>query len=117
MPQSVKDLFDHWELVWHEGQFDLVPVCVASHYIRHDEQGDRTVSRDAYAAEIAKIRQERPDIRVVVYDHHSKVTAHGFALRSNGPTPRPANVAAGRVCRATGSRMASWLRRGFQCSL
>jgi hypothetical protein len=69
MPQSVKDLFDHWELVWHEGQFDLAPVCVASHYIRHDEQGDRTVSRDAYAAEIAKTRQERPDIRVVVYDH------------------------------------------------
>jgi hypothetical protein len=56
-------------LVWHEGQFDLVSVCVASHYIRHDEQGDRTVTRDAYAAEIAKIRQERPDIRVVVYDH------------------------------------------------
>jgi hypothetical protein len=69
MPQSVKDLFDHWELVWHDGQFDLVPVCVGSHYIRHDENGDRTVTREAYAAEIAKIRQERPDIRVVVYDH------------------------------------------------
>jgi hypothetical protein len=27
------------------------------------------VTRDAYAAEIAKTRQERPDIRVVVYDH------------------------------------------------
>jgi SnoaL-like domain len=63
------DLFDRWERVWHEGQFDLVPSCVGEHYIRHDENGDRTVTRDAYAAEIAKVRQERPDIRVVVYDH------------------------------------------------
>ena len=66
---TLRDLFDRWERVWHEGQFDLVPSCVGEHYIRHDENGDRTVSREAYAAEIAKIRQERPDIRVVVYDH------------------------------------------------
>jgi SnoaL-like domain len=39
------------------------------HYIRHDESGDRTVTRDAYAKEIAQIQAERPDIRVVVYDH------------------------------------------------
>src|SRR5277367_373120 len=65
----MRDLFDRWERVWHEGQFDLVPSCVAEHYIRHDEGGDRTVTREAYAAEIAKTRQERPDIRVVVYDH------------------------------------------------
>jgi len=68
--QKIKsDLFDRWEQVWHEGQFGLVPSCVGDHYIRHDESGDRTVTRDAYAAEIAKVRQERPDIRVVVYDH------------------------------------------------
>ena len=54
----MRDLFDRWERVWHEGRFDLVPGCVGEHYIRHDEQGDRTVTRDAYAAEIAKIRQE-----------------------------------------------------------
>jgi SnoaL-like polyketide cyclase len=65
----MSDLFDRWERVWHEGQYDLVPSCVAEHYIRHDEGGDRTVTREAYAAEIAKTRQERPDIRVVVYDH------------------------------------------------
>jgi predicted SnoaL-like aldol condensation-catalyzing enzyme len=67
--QIISDLFNRWERVWHEGQFDLVPSCVGDHYIRHDESGDRTVTRDAYTAEIAKIRQERPDIRVVVYDH------------------------------------------------
>jgi hypothetical protein len=62
-------LFDRWERVWHEGQYDLMPSCVAETYIRHDQKGDRTVTRDAYAAEIAKIREERPGIRVVVYDH------------------------------------------------
>jgi hypothetical protein len=69
MANETRDLFDRWELVWHQGRFDLVPLCVGSHYIRHDEQGDRTVTREAYAAEIARIREERPDIRVVVYDH------------------------------------------------
>src|SRR5258708_20618915 len=52
--------------------YDLVPSCVGSHYIRHDENGDRTITRKAYAAELAAIRQERPGIRVVVYDHRSE---------------------------------------------
>jgi hypothetical protein len=65
----VRDLFDRWERVWHEGQDDLVPSCVGPNYIRHDENGDRTVTREAYTAELAKIREERPGIRVVVYDH------------------------------------------------
>ena len=63
------DLFDRWECVWHDGQLDLVPSCLGEHYIRHDENGDRTVTREAYAAEIARLQQERPGIRVVVYDH------------------------------------------------
>ena len=69
MSNEIRDLFDRWEQVWHEGRYDLVPDCVASHYMRHDEQGDRIVTREAYAAEIEAIRAERPDIRVVVYDH------------------------------------------------
>src|SRR5260370_37563170 len=67
--KSMSDLFDQWERVWHEGQYDLIPSCVGSHYIRHDQGGDRTVTREAYAAEIAKTRAERPNIRIVVYDH------------------------------------------------
>jgi hypothetical protein len=63
------DLFNRWEQIWHEGKFDLMPSCVAETYIRHDQKGDRTVTRDTYAAEIANIRMERPGIRVVVYDH------------------------------------------------
>jgi SnoaL-like polyketide cyclase len=68
----VRDLFDRWERVWHEGQHDLIPSCVGPFYIRHDETGDRTVTRQDYAAELAKIREERPDIRVAVYDHGFK---------------------------------------------
>ena len=66
---GMRDLFDRWERVWHEGRYDLVPGCVAKNYIRHDEGGDRTVAWETYAAEIAKTREERPTIRVVVYDH------------------------------------------------
>jgi hypothetical protein len=65
----LRDLFDRWERVWHHGQFDLIPDCVAPHYIRHDEAGDRTVAREAYAAELAKLREDRPDVRILVYDH------------------------------------------------
>jgi predicted SnoaL-like aldol condensation-catalyzing enzyme len=74
MPDAavLRDLFDRWERVWNDGQFELVPACVDEHYIRHDENGTRTVTRAAYAAEIVKVQQERPGIRVVVYDHAFK---------------------------------------------
>jgi hypothetical protein len=39
---AMRDLFDRWERVWHEGQYDLIPSCVGPTYIRHDEKGDRT---------------------------------------------------------------------------
>ena len=28
---ELRDLFDRWERVWHEGQYELVPDCVAPH--------------------------------------------------------------------------------------
>lgn len=65
----LRDLFDRWERVWHEGRYDLVAGCVAPQYIRHDEAGDRTVTREAYATELVKLRQDWPDVRIVVYDH------------------------------------------------
>jgi hypothetical protein len=64
-----RDLFDRWELVWHEDRYDLVPGCVAPKYLRHDASGDRTVTPDSYAAELAKMKTDRPDVRVAVYDH------------------------------------------------
>ncbi|MBW7969931.1 nuclear transport factor 2 family protein [Bradyrhizobium sp. BR 10289] len=69
MTDSVRDLFDRWERVWHEAQYDLIADCVGSHYVRHDERGDRTVTRDEYTSELRSVHQDRPGIRVVVYDH------------------------------------------------
>jgi hypothetical protein len=71
MPEQTKlrELFDRWERVWHEGQYELIPECVQPTYIRHDEAGDRTVTSGDYAAEIAKTRQDRPHLRIIVYDH------------------------------------------------
>jgi hypothetical protein len=68
----LRDLFDRWERVWHEGQYDLISECVQPNYIRHDEAGQWTATRDAFAAEIAKTRLKRPHIRFVVYDHTLK---------------------------------------------
>ncbi|KJC39638.1 hypothetical protein UB31_29980 [Bradyrhizobium sp. LTSP849] len=63
------DLFDRWELVWHEDRHDLVPTCVGPTYIRHEATGDRTVTAESYAAERAKMKEARPGVRVAVYDH------------------------------------------------
>ena len=67
--QTPEELFKKWESVWHDARLDLVPEWVGATYARHDEQGDRVVTRDEYAAELAKVRAARPDIRVLVYDH------------------------------------------------
>lgn len=67
--QTLEELFTKWESVWHNARLDLVPECVGDTYARHDPQGDRVVTRDAYAAELVKVREARPDIRVLVYEH------------------------------------------------
>jgi SnoaL-like polyketide cyclase len=67
--ETIRNLFDRWERVWHQGECDLDPSCVAPHYIHHDEVGNRTVTREAYAAEFAEFKKNRPDMRIAVYDH------------------------------------------------
>ena len=62
-------LFDRWERVWHDGAFNLIPGCVAPAYVRHDHLGDRVVTPESHAGELAKVREARPGIRVRVYDH------------------------------------------------
>lgn len=66
---AIRDLFDRWERVWHEGQYALVPGCLSQVYIRHDESGTRRVTVEEYAAEVAAGRRERPNTRFIVYDH------------------------------------------------
>jgi hypothetical protein len=86
--ELMRDLFDRWERVWHEGQLDLIPSCVGSHYIRHDEKGDRTVTREAYAAELAATREERPGVRIVVYDHSFSNDRAWFRFSFKWPDPK-----------------------------
>ena len=84
----MRDLFDRWERVWQEGHNDLVPSCVEENYIRHDEGGDRTVTRETYAADIAKTREERLNIRVVVYDHSFEGDRAWFRFAFKWPDPK-----------------------------
>jgi hypothetical protein len=64
----LRELSDRWLRVWHEGQYDLIPSCVAPQYIRHDEIGDRIVTPESYAAEIAATRTAMPGLRFVIHD-------------------------------------------------
>jgi hypothetical protein len=109
----MRDLFDRWERVWHQGQNDLVPSCVTENYIRHDEKGDRTVTRDAYAAEIAAMRNERPGIRVVVYDHSFVGDRAWFRFAFKWPDPKtgePRSRAGMQSYRVEGGKLAeTWL--------
>jgi len=110
---DMRDLFDRWESVWHGGRFDLVPDCVGPYYIRHDEAGDRTVTREAYAAEIAKVQQERPGIRVVVYDHsfHGNRAWFRFAFQWTDAATGQARSRAGMQSYRTedGKLVETWL--------
>ncbi|WP_440641138.1 nuclear transport factor 2 family protein [Bradyrhizobium sp. PUT101] len=87
MTENIRALFDRWERVWHEGRFDFIPDCVGSHYIRHDERGDRTVTRDEYAAELQTVHRDRPGIRVVVYDHSFSTDRAWFRFAFVWPDP------------------------------
>ena len=86
--KTMRELFDRWERVWHEGRHELIPSCVGSPYIRHNEIGDRTVTPEIYAAELAAIRQERPDIRIEVYDHSFSDNRAWFRFSFKWTDPR-----------------------------
>ena len=65
----------------------MIPDCVGPHYIRHDERGDRTVTRDEYAAELQAAHKDRPGIRVVVYDHSFTTERAWFRFAFVWPDP------------------------------
>ena len=110
---AMRDLFDRWERVWHQGQYELIPDCVGHHYIRHDEAGDRTVTREAYAAEIAKTRQDRPHLRFVVYDHTFQADRAWFRFTlkwTDSKTDQVRTRAGMQVYRIAGGKLAeTWL--------
>ena len=111
---TLRDLFDRWVRVWHEGQYDLISSCIGPTYIRHDEAGDRTVTREAYAAEIAKTRQERPHLRFVVYDHSFEGTRAWFRFTlkwTDSKTGEPRTRAGMQVHRTERGKLAeTWLQ-------
>jgi SnoaL-like protein len=110
---SQRDLFDRWERVWHEGQYDLISSCIGPTYVRH-EAGDRTVAREAYAAEIAKMRQERPHLRFVVYDQSFEGNRawFRFTLKWTDSNSGESRTRAGmQVYRVEGGKLAeTWLQ-------
>ena len=111
--KTMRDLFDRWERVWHQGQYDLIPSCVGPTYIRHDQKGDRSVTREEYAAEIVKVHETRPGIRVVVYDHSFQGDRawFRFAFKWNDPkTGEPQTQAGMQSYRAVDGKLAeTWL--------
>jgi hypothetical protein len=110
---DVRDLFDRWERVWHEGHYNLIPDCVQSNYIRHDEAGDRTVTREAYASEIAAARRDRPNNRFVVYDHEITADRAWFRFTlmwNDAATGEPRTRAGLQVYRIESGKLAeTWL--------
>jgi predicted SnoaL-like aldol condensation-catalyzing enzyme len=109
----LRDIFDRWERVWHERQYDLIPDCVGETYIRHDQKGDRTVTRAEYAAEIEQVHKDRPGIRVVVYDHafEGDRAWFRFAFKWNDPkTAEPRSMAGFQSYRIEGGKLVeTWL--------
>ena len=111
----MRDLFDRWEQVWHAGQYALIPSCVGQTYIRHDEKGDRTVTLEDYAAEIAASGRSGRAYVSSCTTTRLQATDRGSALYSSGPIQRPASCALGPVCSPTELRAANSRRLGL-CS-
>jgi hypothetical protein len=109
----VRDLFDRWEQVWHQGQLNLVASCVVEHYTRHNENGDRTITREAYAKEIAQTQAARPNLHLVVYDHAFRDDQAWFRFSAKWSDPNTGEqyYRAGVQChRIEGGKLAeSWL--------
>jgi len=109
----VRDLFDRWERVWHDGRYDLVAECVAPVYTRHDESGTRRVTPEEYAAEIAAARRDRPNNRFIVYDHEiaGNRAWFRFTLMWTDPVTGEALTRAGmQVYRVDGGKLVeTWL--------
>jgi hypothetical protein len=111
----LRDLFDRWERVWHEGQYDLVAQCVQPNYIRHDEAGDRTVHARLTRRRLLRPGRSDPTYGSLCMITHSRATARGSALSLSGLILKLATSARGQECRFTGSRTACSRRLGL-CS-
>ena len=112
----MRDLFDRWELVWHEDRYDLVSSCVAPAYLRHEAAGDRTVTAESYAGELAKMKADRPGVRVAVYDHLFVGNRAWFRFTFKWRDPKTAKRSHRRGCSPTGPKTASSPKPGLCCN-
>jgi hypothetical protein len=115
MFDEVRELFKRWERVWHEHAYDLVPSCLGDHYIRHDENGDRTVTREAYTAELKTVHEARPGIRVVVYDHTFSENRAWFRFSFQWPDATTGEIQSRAGMQSYRIEAGSWLRPGSPC--
>jgi SnoaL-like domain len=110
---DLRDLLDRWVRVWHEGQYDLVAGCVAPQYIRHDDPGDRVVTPESYAAEIAATRKAMPGLRFVIHDRTfqgDRIWIRSTLRWTDKDSGEPRNLAAMQVYRVAGGKLAeTWL--------
>jgi hypothetical protein len=107
------DLFNKWEHFWHEVQHYLNPDCVGENYIRHDEKGDRTVTQEAYAAEIAQARKERHRTHASLCTIiHSRAIGRGFVLHSSRVIQKRERQRQERACSFIVLNLASLHKRG-----
>jgi hypothetical protein len=112
----MRDLFDRWERVWHEGHSTWYRVA----------SGSTIPGMTREATGRSRARPMRPrlqrfgrsgQISVSWYTIIClKVTVRGFGLRSNGQIRKPTSSLAEPGCSPIGSRTTSSLRHGFQCS-
>jgi hypothetical protein len=107
MPNEVRDLFDRWERVWHESQYELIPSCVGPNYIRHDENGDHTVTRMPTRKNLRASTRPDQASELSFTITHSRMTARGSGFRFNGLIHKAERSKAWPACRATGSRTGS----------
>ena len=109
----VRSIFDRLERVWHNEEYELVPSCMRQNYVQHDGGAGSIFTREEYAAEISKIRQSRPDLRVVIYDHsvHQSRAWFRFAFKwAEVGSPELRSQAGIKVFRIEAGKIAeSWL--------
>jgi len=109
----LRSLFDRWERVWHEARYELAPSCLCELYIRHDDNGDRILPREEYAAELKQVHLARPGIRVLVYDHSFGVDRAWFRFAFQWIDPKsgePQSRAGMQLYRIEDGRLAeTWI--------
>lgn len=55
----IGNLFDRWERVWHEGQYELAAKCVVQVYTRNNEAGARRAAPEESAVEFSMLIPQR----------------------------------------------------------